>query len=143
MSGQAQPATCRECRVVFSAGSLGTSGSLSVGSAVCQETTLAYYVVEPCSLHAQAERMAKELAFYQTTEKGQLRAQAEARLKALERIASTLREDEPLEGTYQERCQRSPAAAFTMLDSLIVIAREAVQEPTATRPHAAAGGGAG
>ncbi len=51
-----QQHTCVECRVVFSAGSIGTSGSIHIDP----DHVLAYYVVEPCSLHAQAEATAKE-----------------------------------------------------------------------------------
>lgn len=46
--------------------------------------------------------------------------------EALDRIATTPREGENLKGTYEEHCERSHAAAFTTLDSLIMIAREAV-----------------
>jgi len=46
-------------------------------------------------------------------------------VEALDRIAGTPREGEPLEGTYQEHCGRNIAAAYAELDALIVIAREA------------------
>lgn len=63
-------------------------------------------------------------------------ASVDALRTALSRIAGTLREGEALEGTHEEHCHRSPAAAFTALDSLIVIARDA----TEAQPDAVQGG---
>ncbi len=58
---ETQPPTCGECRVVFSSGSLGTSGSISLGFGEGQDFFKAYYVVESCPLHAQAKALLEAL----------------------------------------------------------------------------------
>lgn len=127
---RAQPATCSKCHQIL------------IPPDPAKRQLISRKTVKLCPLHAQAEATAADLAKCYV-DMVELAAEHRALVGALERIATTLREGEVLEGTYQEYCQRSPTAAFSALDSLIVIAREVAQEIAAARPQAAAKGGAG
>ena len=110
-----QPATCGECRVLFSAERMpATGGSISLGFGKGHKNIFeSYYVVEPCVKHVQAEAL----------------------LTKLRVIAGTPREGEVMEGYVDQRHERSSAAAYATLDLLIMQAREGI---AAAQPKPAA-----
>lgn len=113
------PTTCAKCKVIFSAGSVGTSGSVRIGvlglsGEVEATTVLAHYTVEPCPFHALAGSL----------------------LKTLEKVYEVLAPNEIAVRNIDRGVLAKATMNRTLPYSLALEVRETIEAAKDSRPHA-------